>query len=120
MRIIVTAVAPDLDSGLDPRFGRAAYFLAADSETMTWEAHANPALDASGGAGSQAAQFVAGQRGKAVISGAFGPNAFQALAAAGVEMYVCGPGLSVRQAIEEYRAGRLERANGPTRPGRFG
>jgi predicted Fe-Mo cluster-binding NifX family protein len=120
MRIIVTAYSPELDSAVDPRFGRAAYFLAADPETMAWEAHPNPAVNAAGGAGSQAAQFVTRLQGTAVISGAFGPNAFQALSAAGVEMYLCAAGLSARQAVEAFRAGSLERASAASRPGRRG
>jgi len=120
MKIIVTAYSAELDSAVDPRFGRAAHFLVVDPETMACEAHANPAINAAGGAGSQAAQFVTRLQGKGVISGAFGPNAFQALSAAGVEMYLCPAGLNARQAVEAYRTGTLARAGAASRPGRRG
>ncbi len=111
MKILVTAVAPDIDAPVDPRFGRAAFFLAVDSETLSWEAHANPAADAPGGAGSRAAEFVARLKPQAVVSGAFGPNAFAALRAAGIEMYLSGTSGTARQAVADLTAGRLERAN---------
>lgn len=120
MTIIVTSSAADLDAALDPRFGRAAYFLAVDPATMTWKAHPNPAVDASGGAGPQAVQFIAGLKAEAVISGAFGPNAYRALDAAGIPMFVYAQAGTVRQAVEAYRAGRLERAALPSRGGRRG
>jgi len=117
MTIIVSATAPDLDAAVDPRFGRAAFFIAIDPSTMAWQAHPNAAINASGGAGTQAAQFVAGLKAEAVISGAFGPNAFSALEAAGITMYLCGQAGTARQAAEDYQAGRLERANLPSRGG---
>src|SRR3989304_2210511 len=54
MKIIVTTLAPDMDAPVDPRFGRAACFVAVDGETLAWEAHSNPAVDAPGGAGGRA------------------------------------------------------------------
>jgi len=37
MKIAITATGPDLDSIVDPRFGRCAYFLIIDPETMEYE-----------------------------------------------------------------------------------
>ncbi len=56
MKVLISASAPKLESSLDPRFGRAAYFLVVDSDTLEWTALENPAVHASGGAGIQAAQ----------------------------------------------------------------
>ncbi len=120
MKIIVTTIAPDMDAPVDPRFGRAACFVAVDGETLAWEAHRNPAVDAPGGAGGRAAEFVARLGPEAVISGAFGPNAFGALDAAGIGMYLCHSACTARQALDDYRAGRLERAAVMFRPGRRG
>jgi predicted Fe-Mo cluster-binding NifX family protein len=72
---------------MDPRFGRCAYFIMWDSNSEEWAAVDNPATTASGGAGPQAAQFLADQGVEAVVSGAFGPNAFTSLEAAGIDMY---------------------------------
>jgi predicted Fe-Mo cluster-binding NifX family protein len=106
MKIAVSATAPHLDADVDPRFGRCAYLLIIDTETMEFEAVENPAVSAPGGAGIQAAQVVAGRGTKAVITGNCGPNAFQVLSAAGVPMFVGASG-SVRDVVEAYRKGKL-------------
>jgi predicted Fe-Mo cluster-binding NifX family protein len=118
MRLVVTTTTPDLDSPVDPRFGRGAYFVLVDSDTMEWQAQPNPAAAAPGGAGIRAAQFVAEQKAGAVISGDFGPNAHQALTAAGVGMYLIGGSASGRQAVERFKAGELESPGGPGGQGR--
>ncbi len=115
MKIIVTVSTPSVKSELDPRFGRGAYFLVVDTDTLEWQAHPNPGVNIPGGAGIQAAQFVAEQQPDAVISGDFGPHAFDALNAAGVPMYVFGSCRTVRDVIVQFKAGQLERVGGPTR-----
>jgi len=42
MKIAVSASSPELDSSVDPRFGRCPYFLIVDPETMEFEAVENP------------------------------------------------------------------------------
>ena len=86
MKICVTAQGGNLDSELDPRFGRCKYFLFVDKETLECEAVENPNIDATGGAGIQSGQFVAGKEAKVVLTGNVGPNAFQTLAAAGIDV----------------------------------
>jgi len=117
MKIILTTTSPSIDSDVDPRFGRGAYFLVVDPDTLEWQAHPNPGVNAPGGAGTLAAQFVADQNAEAVISGDFGPNAYGALQAAGVAMYLFGASRTVREAIERFKAGQLERVGAPTGPG---
>ena len=117
MKLVITASAPDIEAAVDPRFGRGAYFVVVDSETLQWEAHENQAVNASGGAGSQAAQFVAQQGGEAVISGDFGPNAYIALAAAEIKMYLLGSSKTVREAVANLAAGTLTQVDAPTGPG---
>ncbi|NQE53522.1 hypothetical protein C5S29_08005, partial [ANME-1 cluster archaeon GoMg3.2] len=53
MKICITATAGDLNAQVDPRFGRCQYFVIVDSETMAFEAMANEAIAAPGGAGIQ-------------------------------------------------------------------
>jgi len=118
MKIIITAASPNIDSEVDSRFGRGAYFLVVDPDTLEWQAHPNPGMSAPGGAGTLAAQFVANQNAEAVISGDFGPNAYGALQAAGVAMYLFGASRTVREAIERFKAGQLERVGAPTGQGR--
>jgi predicted Fe-Mo cluster-binding NifX family protein len=116
MKIILTASSPEIDSSVDPRFGRGAYFLIVDPETLDWQAKPNPGKSASGGAGIRAAQFVSEQGCSAVISGDFGPNAFEALSEAGISMYTFGTYRTVLEAIDGFKSGQLKLLNSPTRP----
>ena len=79
MKLAISISGNTLDSPFDTRFGRASAFCIVDTESDEWEAFENPALSASGGAGVQAAQFIARHGAQAVVSGAFGPNAFDTL-----------------------------------------
>ena len=117
MKIILTATSPSIDLNIDARFGRGAYFLVLDPDTLEWQAHPNPGVGAPGGAGTLAAQFVANQHAEAVISGDFGPNAYGALQAAGVAMYLFGASTTVKEAMEHFRAGQLEHVGAPTGQG---
>jgi predicted Fe-Mo cluster-binding NifX family protein len=114
MKIAISATSNNIDAAFDPRFGRAVYFIIFDTESEDWQAHPNAAANASGGAGIQAAQFVANQGAEAIISGDFGPNAYQALSAAGVRMFVAREG-TVAALVEQFKAGQLQEAQSPTR-----
>lgn len=118
MKIIISTVAPNIDSAVDPRFGRGAYLLVVDSATLKWQVHPNPGVNAPGGAGITTAQFAVEQKVDAVISGDFGPNALNALNAANVPMYVFGTTRTVRDAIARFKAGQLERVGAATRANR--
>jgi len=107
MKVVVSSMGTDLDSEIDPRFGRCAYFLLVDTDTMTYEALDNGNIALGGGAGIQSAQLVASKGAKAVITGNCGPNAVRTLIAAGVEVIV-GQSGSVRRAVEDFKAGRLK------------
>ncbi|MGB6837181.1 MAG: NifB/NifX family molybdenum-iron cluster-binding protein, partial [Dehalococcoidia bacterium] len=113
MKVAVTSRGPDLDSEVDPRFGRCPLLLIVDTESMGFEVLENPAVAAPGGAGIQAAEAVAREEVKAVITGNCGPNAYEALSAAGIAVIVGASG-SVREALERYRRGELQTAGGPS------
>lgn len=120
MRIILTVNSPSFDSEVDPRFGRSAYLLILDTETQQWEAHANPGVNATNGAGIQAAQFATEKKAEAVLSGDFGPHAFEALQAAGIAMYLYADSQTARKAIERFQAGQLRQAGAPNGTGSGG
>jgi predicted Fe-Mo cluster-binding NifX family protein len=119
MKIAINTTSPGIESTVDPRFGRGAYFLLVDSDTFEWQAYPNPAIDASGGAGVQAAQFIVGYGAHVAISGDFGPNAYSTLAAAGIRMFLAQAGESpaVSQLLARYRRGELKEVAAPTGPG---
>ena len=120
MKLLITVTSSDITAALDPRFGRAAYFLLLDSETMEWRAEPNPALNASGGAGIKAAQFAAESGCEAVVSGDCGPNAFDVLNSAGISIYLFGSAQNVNQVVESLKAGKLEQLGSPSSSGHHG
>lgn len=110
MKVAVTSQGPDGDCQVDPRFGRAKYFIVLDTdgeEVFTLDNGQN--LNALQGAGIQAAQNVIDVGVEAVITGSVGPKAFAALQAGGVEVYTGATGL-VKEVIEQFKAGQLRRA----------
>jgi predicted Fe-Mo cluster-binding NifX family protein len=115
----VTALSGNLEAQIDPRFGRCPYFVIVDSETMEFEAVPNTASGSMSGAGIQAAQTVASKGTEVLITGNVGPNAFQALSAAGIKV-VTGAFGNVREVIEKYKSGGLKETSSPTVRGHFG
>jgi predicted Fe-Mo cluster-binding NifX family protein len=111
MRVVISSTGADLDRPSSGKFGRCPMFVFVDTESMEFEATANPGADASGGAGIEAAQFVTESGVDAVITGRVGPNAMDVLEAAGMPVYLFGGG-SVRQAVEQFKAGALDLATG--------
>jgi predicted Fe-Mo cluster-binding NifX family protein len=111
MKIVVTTEGNNLDAPTSPRFGRCPTLIFVETETMSFEAVPNPALSASGGAGIQAAQFVLEHGAEAVLTSNIGPNAADVLQAAGVAVHLNGE-ISVREAVEAFKAGRLPIARG--------
>jgi predicted Fe-Mo cluster-binding NifX family protein len=113
MKICVTSEGGTLDSRVDPRFGRCRYFIVADTDTSEFEAIENPNIESMGGAGIQSAQFVASKKVKAVVTGNVGPNAFQTLQAAGIEIFTNASG-TIKETIEKYKRGEFKAVSGPS------
>lgn len=107
MKIAVTSKGRDLDSPVDPRFGRAAYIIVVDTATMDFEVIDNSAnVNAFKGAGIQTATAVSDKGAEALLTGFCGPNAFKTLQAAGVRVANDVTG-TVRQAVEAFTGGKL-------------
>lgn len=119
MKIAVSASEPELNSPVDPRFGRSPYYIFLDPSTMDFEAIKNPNLSSPSGAGIQAAQFVANRGVQALLTGSCGPNAFQTLEAGGVEVFIGVTG-TVKEAAQKYVEGKLRTASEPNVPAHHG
>ena len=115
MKVAICSVGDNLDSQVSSVFGRCAYFLFVDTATMNFQAYANSAVSASGGAGIQAAQFVIGKGAEAVLTGNVGPNAMGVLQAANVQVYPVWAG-TVRQAVDAFNQGQLQPVSAATAP----
>jgi predicted Fe-Mo cluster-binding NifX family protein len=107
VKIAITATGKDLSSNVDPRFGRAKYFIVVDTDTNTSAAHDNAQnLNAAQGAGIQAGETVARLGAQTVITGNVGPKAFRILNVAGIKAYLAGEG-TVEEALVKFKAGEL-------------
>lgn len=110
MKVVITSQGTTLESPVDPRFGRARYFLLVDTETQQVTVHDNVQnLNAPQGAGIQAAQTVARLGAQAVLTGNVGPKAFTTLQAAGIEIFPGASGTG-QEALVQYQAGHLAAA----------
>jgi predicted Fe-Mo cluster-binding NifX family protein len=119
LKVAVSSTGPGLDSQVDPRFGRCAYFIIVDTETMDFEAVENPNVMAMGGAGIQSAQLVANKGVEVVLTGNCGPNAFQTFSAAGVKIVVGVVG-TVKESVERFKRGELQPTIQPSVASHFG
>jgi predicted Fe-Mo cluster-binding NifX family protein len=119
MKIAVSSSGTDLNSQLDPRFGRCAYFIVIDSENMSFEVVKNDSAALGGGAGIQSARTLASRGVHAVITGNCGPNAVQTLSAAGIELYA-GQAGTIREVVERFKSGDLIVRDQPNVSSHFG
>ncbi|MGD9015055.1 MAG: NifB/NifX family molybdenum-iron cluster-binding protein [Candidatus Omnitrophota bacterium] len=119
MKICISSEGNNLDANVDVRFGRCQYFIIADTDTLDFQAIQNPNIEAMGGAGIQSGQLVAEKKAKAVLTGNVGPNAFQTLQSAGIEV-ITGVSGTVKQAIEKYKKGQLRPSQSPSVNSKFG
>ena len=110
MNIAISATGRDLMSDVDPRFGRAAFFVIIDTKSEVIRAIENVQhLNLSQGAGIQAARTVAAERVDALITGNCGPKAFRVLQAAGIEV-ITGARGRVENVIQNYLSGGFKTA----------
>ncbi|HKL96890.1 MAG TPA: NifB/NifX family molybdenum-iron cluster-binding protein [Paludibacteraceae bacterium] len=86
MKIAITSQGSTLSAQIDSRFGRCAYFGIYDTDTKNIEFLANPAKEASDGAGPAAVQFVAKQGVSKIIAGEFGGKIQSLLQSLKIEM----------------------------------
>ena len=115
MKVAISSSGKDLNSQVDPRFGRCPYFLIINTEDMGFEVFDNESGMLGGGAGIQSAQFVASKGAKAVITGNCGPNAVNTLYAAGIQVFLGNTG-TVTEALDNYKNGNLTPAKKPNVP----
>jgi len=112
MKIAVSSRGKGLDSQIDPRFGRCAHFVIVETDDMSFDVFDNESIALGGGAGIQAAQFVANKGAKAVITGNVGPNAVQTLSASHVDIFA-GQSGTIKEAVEKFKGGDFKPTDRP-------
>ncbi|HHT60789.1 MAG: NifB/NifX family molybdenum-iron cluster-binding protein [Paludibacteraceae bacterium] len=86
MKIAITSERNSLESKMDTRFGRCAFFAIYDTETQTTDFIPNPAKDSSEGAGPKAVEFIASKGVSKVVASEFGGKAKSLLDKLQIEM----------------------------------
>jgi predicted Fe-Mo cluster-binding NifX family protein len=106
MKVAIAAEEGRVNTYVDSRLGRAAYFLIGELGTpiTTWQIRPNEA--GASGAGVGTAQFLVDAKANAVVAGNIGPNAAKVLNAAGIRMF-----LAERAALAK---GELSQVNTPS------
>ncbi len=111
MKIAVTAQGNELTSKLDPRFGRCTTLIIVNTDSGDLEAVDNAVnLNMASGAGIQTAEKVSDLQAEAVITGNVGPNAFKALNAAQIKVYL-SEAETVKDAVDQFNDGKLKEVN---------
>jgi len=101
MKIAITSTGQSLESKLDQRFGRCAFFVIYDSETGGVEILPNPNKDAEEGAGPASVQLVASKEVGKIVSGEFGVKIKSLLDSLKIQMIVFKePDKTVRTVID--------------------
>ncbi len=103
MLIAITSLGPNLDSLIDPRFGRAAYFLILNEKGKLLKSLKNPGNEAVRGAGVFAGQMIIDEKADVVITHNIGPNALRVLESSKVEMFLVEENLTAKKAFQKYQ-----------------
>jgi len=112
VNIAVTSEGNDLDSKVDPRFGRTANFIIVDPDTMAFEVVENSQnLNLPQGAGIQAGKTVVDHNVDVLLTGNCGPKAFKVLQSGGVKVFTGVTG-RVRDALLQYKNNELKETQG--------
>lgn len=86
MKIAITSIGDALNSTIDSRFGRCAFFAIYNTDTKSTEFFLNPCKEAQEGAGPAAVQFVAAHKVSKIVSGEFGMKIKSLLESLNIEM----------------------------------
>ena len=105
--ICITSQGEGLTADAEERFGRSPFFVFLEMDSGKATSTPNPLVDASGGAGPQAVQFVSERGANIVITGQLGNNAAEAMATSGIKAYSYKNGGSVSDAVRMYLEGAL-------------
>jgi len=121
MKIAISSTGKDLESEIDPRFGRCPYFLIIeikDKKIKNLKAIQNTAKAQSGGAGITAGEIVAKQNVNAIITTNLGPRAFDVFEQFKIKVYQ-GQG-KIKELVNEFIKGNLKELTNPTGPQHIG
>jgi predicted Fe-Mo cluster-binding NifX family protein len=111
MKIAFTSKGTELDSMMDPRFGRTEFILVYDEEKDEYSNFDNRAINQTAhGAGPQTAQKLFEMNPDVLITGnGPGGNAAAVLQKADLQIFTGAGQMTVKEAYEAYKNGTLEK-----------
>lgn len=113
MKVAITSYDKDLSGKVDRSFGRAKWFVVVDTDSEAVEAHSNKQ-------NVNAAQNISNLEVGVVLTGNVGPNAFRALKAAAIKIFIIGKDIeTVEGALSEWKAGHLREVHEATIEGHW-
>lgn len=107
MKIAISSKGKDLNATVEPRFGRASYFIIIETDTLEYKLLENSGFNSAHGAGVLTGQMISKEDVAAVITGNVGPNAFQTLIASEIKMYHASD-IPIAEAIDAFKKDQLE------------
>ena len=120
MKVAITSSGKTLADPIDMHFGRAKFFILADTETGRAAAHDNAQnLHAAQGAGIQAAETVARLGAETVVTGSVGPKAYKALQAAGIKIALVEVVCPGTEALRRFKDNELPVLDQPNSEGHW-
>lgn len=120
MKICITSQGKNLNSIVDPRFGRCQHFVFLNDKGKIEKVIENAGSLAQRGAGIAAAQNVVSNGAEVVITGNMGPHAFSVLSQSGVKIYFAPPASTVKEAFLMWKEKKLSEATAPVSGPGFG
>jgi len=113
MKIAISSTGQDMNSQIDPRFGRCAWFMVVQTDDMSFEVFENEFKSMGGGAGIQAANFIHSKDAAVVLTGNCGPNAMNVFSECNIKV-ITGQESVIRDVIEKFINGELSPSVQPT------
>lgn len=112
MKIAISSFGQSMQDELNPRLGRCEYFVIYDTAEGFATAIDNIGRHSTEAAGIATAKLLNDQGVEVIISGNIGPNAFTALQAAEIKVYI-GVAGKVEDVVQNYQRGILTEAKAP-------
>jgi predicted Fe-Mo cluster-binding NifX family protein len=114
MKIAIAATGKDLESDINPRFGRAPFFLIVDSKTKEKKTVVNTIDNRSSGVGITAGNLVLEEGIDVVITTNIGPETFKLFEEGGITIYQAKG--KIKDAVQQLVRGKLPRIKKATAP----
>lgn len=109
-RVAVVSHGEGLESPMEMRFGTCSSFNVVDPRTMEWETIQVEPDGPSKKVNMEGIRAVARSGANVLITPQIHPECCMALQALAIEVYLAPEGITIREAVEQYEQGKLERS----------